>query len=314
MNESLYVGIDVSRDGLDVAVRPTGEIFSVANTASGLRKLLGKLAAMTVSLICLEATGGYEQRSVAALFDAGYRVAVVNPRRMRKFADASGKLAKTDRIDALVIAHYAEVMNPDPWQKPDPLQAEVKELATRRLQLVSQRTSEKNRLGKSENVYIRRLIRSSITYLDNQIELLERAARERMAQSPELQYRYDLILSVPGAGPALALSAIAFLPELGAMNRRELASLVGVAPYNRESGSFRGRRSIYGGRRRMRTALYMAALSGARHNPELKALYERLVEAGKPGKVALIACARRLLLILNAVLRRGRPWTVAAPR
>ena len=228
--------------------------------------------------------------------------------------NASGKLAKTDRIDARVIAHYAEVMDPEPWARPDPLQAEIKELATRRLQLVSQRSGEKNRLGKSENVYIRRLIRASITYLDKQIERLERAARKAIAQSPELEGRHRLICSVPGAGPVLALAAIAFLPELGAMTRRELASLVGVAPYNRESGSFRGRRTIYGGRGRMRTALYMSCLSGTRHNPELKALYDRLVEAKKPKKVALIACARRLLLILNAALRRGRPWTVAAPR
>ena len=233
---------------------------------------------------------------------------------MRRFADASGKLAKTDAIDAQVIAHYGEVMRPAPWAKPDPAQAELKELATRRLQLIVQRTREQNRLGKSESAAIRRLIRSSITYLNNQIERLEKTALVVTARSPELKRRYGLIRSVPGAGPVLALSAIAFLPELGTLNRRELAALVGVAPYNRESGSYIGRRSIYGGRARLRTALYMACLSGVRFNPVLREIYDRLVEAGKPKKVALVACARKLLITLNAVIKRDRPWTVDVPR
>lgn len=314
MNDPCFVGIDVSKDGLDVAIRPGAEVFSFANTAAGIGKLLRQLAALTVALACMEATGGYERKVATALSDNGYKVAVVNPRRMRRFADASGNLAKTDRIDARVIAHYGEVMKPALWAKPDPAQAEIKELAVRRLQLLEQRTREKNRLARCGNAAVRRLIRASIAYLNGQLERLDGVVGEALAGSAELQRRYELVRSVPGAGPVLALTLTAFLPELGTLNRRELASLVGVAPYNRESGSFSGRRSIYGGRGRVRTALYMAALSSMRYNPDIKALYERLVKTGKSPKVALVACMRRLLLTLNSVLRRGRPWTAQAPR
>ena len=314
MNCPCYVGIDVSKDGLDVAARPGGEVFICANSAAGIRKLLRRLAALTVALICMEATGGYERRLAAALAKHDYPVAIVNPRRMRRFADASGKLAKTDAIDARIIAHYGEVMKPALWQMPDPVQAELRELAARRLQLVNQRTREKNRLGKSESVTARRLMRSSIAYLGNQLERLEKIVGDLLAASPELKIRYDLALSVPGVGPVLALSLIAFLPELGTLNRRELAALVGVAPYNRESGSFAGRRSIYGGRARVRTALYMGALAGVRSNPDLKAVYERLIDAGKPRKVALVACMRKLLVTLNSVIKRGKPWTIRSPQ
>ena len=313
MNEP-FVGIDVSKDGLDVAVRPGGEVFRFANSAAGIRKLLRRLAALTVALICMEATGGYERKAAAALRDNGYRVAIVNPRRMRRFAEAAGNLAKTDAIDARVIAHYGQVMDPALWRAPDPDQAELKELAARRLQLVGECVREKNRLHKSDSAAVRRLIRSSITYLNNQVERLDGAVGDLLAANPGIKRRYDLARSVPGAGPVLALALTAFLPELGTLNRRELAALVGVAPYNRESGSFAGRRSIYGGRARVRRVLYMSALAATRHNPEIGALYQRLVEAGKPGKVALVACMRKLLLVLNAVLRRDRPWTVEAPR
>ena len=259
-------------------------------------------------------SGGYEQRLAIALAENGYKVAIVNPRRMRRFADASGNLAKTDAIDARAIAHYGEVMDPQLWQRPDPALVEMKELAARRQQLIDQRTRDKNRLGKAASATIRRQIRSSVNYLSNQIERLEKVVQDVLKANPDLKRRYDLALSVPGAGPVLALSVTAFLPELGTLNRRELAALVGVAPYNRESGSFSGRRSIYGGRARVRTALYMGALSAVRSNPDLMALYERLVDAGKPKKVALVACMRRLLLMLNSVLKRGTPFTAQAPR
>ena len=314
MNDPCFIGVDVASDGFDVAVRPAGEAFRFAYTAAGIGKLLRQLAAMTVALICMEATGGYEQKLAVALSDAGYRVAIVNPRRMRHFADASGNLAKTDAIDARVIAYFAQVMDPQLWQRPDPALSEIKELAARRLQLVEQRTRDKNRLQKAASATIGRQIRSSVNYLNNQIKRLEKLVRDAINASPELKRRYDLLLSVPGAGPVLALSVTAFLPELGTLNRRELASLVGVAPYNRESGSFSGRRSIYGGRARVRTALYMASLSAVRSNPDLMALYERLVDAGKPKKVALVACMRKLLLMLNSVLKRGTPFTAQAPR
>ena len=314
MNDPCFVGVDVAKDAFDVHVRPGGETIRFAYTAAGIRKLLRRLAAITVALICMEATGGYEQRLATALAGNGYKVAIVNPRRMRRFADASGKLAKTDRIDVRVIAHYGEVMDPRLWQSPDPALSVIKELAARRQQLVGQRAREKNRLQNAASATIRRQIRLSVNYLSNQIERLEKVVRDAINASPELKRRYDLLLSVPGAGPVLALSVTAFLPELGTLNRRELASLVGVAPYNRESGSFSGRRSIYGGRARVRTALYMASLSAMRSNSDLLALYERLVDAGKPKKVALVACMRKLLLMLNSVLKRGTPFTAQAPR
>ena len=290
MNDPYFVGIDVSKDGFDVNIHPGPNTWCFLYTAAGIGKLIARLSARNVALACMEATGGYEQKLALALADAGFNVAVVNPRRMRRFADASGKLAKTDRIDARVIAHYAAVMNPRHWQRPDPALVEIKELATRRQQLVSHRTREKNRLGKAVSILTHRQVRSSIDWLTAQVAHLDRAIRDAIAADSQLETRYNLLLSVPGAGPGLALSLIAFLPELGTLNRREIASLVGVAPYSRDSGALRGRRSIWGGRARVRSTLYMGALSAARHNTDIKALYDRLVAAGKPKKVALTAC------------------------
>ena len=205
-------------------------------------------------------------------------------------------------------------MGPPRWQRPDPVQSQIKELATRRLQLVRQRTREKNRLGKARSPLCLRQIRASIAWCSRQVLHLDGAIGELIAASPALKARYELLCSVPGTGPVLATSAIAYLPELGSLSRRRLASLVGVAPYTRESGSYSGRRSIWGGRAVMRSVLYMGALAATRCNPDIAALYERLVEAGKPPKVALTACMRKLLLTLNSVARRGRPWTAQGPR
>lgn len=309
MNQPRYVGIDVAKESFDVAADGDRETAHYAYTAAGIRKLLRQLAAMTVALVCLEATGGYERRLALALAEHGYRVAVVNPHRTRRFADASGTMAKTDRLDALSIARFARVMNPPPWQRPDPVQAEVMELVTRRQQLIGQRTREMNRRDKARSAIAMRQIRASIAWCSRQIARLEKDIAELIAKSPALRARHDLLLTVPGVGPVLAATAIAYLPELGTLNRRELAALVGVAPYSRESGSYSGRRSIRGGRARMRSALYMAALSATRHNGDIKALYERLTAAGKPGKVALTACMRKLLLTLNSVVRQEQPWT-----
>lgn len=308
MNAPVYVGVDVSKDSFDVNLRPSGESWEFRYTAAGIRKLLKNLSPLAVALICMEATGGYEQQLALALDENGYRVAIVNPRRMRKFADASGNPAKTDHLDAKVIAHYAQVMEPDPWRRPDPEQVRIKELVTRRQQLLGQRTREKNRLGKTSDRFIARQIRSSIAWLSRQIERLDSHVLAAIEASRELSERYRLIRSVPGAGPNLAATITAYLPELGLLNRRQIASLAGVAPYSRDSGSFRGRRSIWGGRARVRTALYMSSLSAKRYNPELQDLYRRLVEAGKPKKVALTACMRKLLLTLNSVIKRGTPW------
>ena len=204
-------------------------------------------------------------------------------------------------------------MNPPTWRRPDPVQAEVKELTTRRQQLVGQRTREANRLDKVASPTGLDQIRSSIAWFSGQIDSLEEAIAELIAQSPALKARYDLLLTVPGVGPVLATSTIAYLPELGTLNRRQAAALVGVAPYSRESGSFSGRRSIRGGRVRLRSSLYMAVLSARRYNPDIRELYERLVAAGKPKKVALTACMRNLLLMLNSVAGQGRPWTQRQP-
>lgn len=310
MNQSCCVGIDVAKASFEVATDRDRETSRFTYTASGIGKLLRKLAAQRpVTLICLEATGGYERKLATALAAHGYRVAIVNPARTRRFADASGNLAKTDRLDAISIARFARVMNPPAWQQPDPAQAEIRELTTRRLQLVGQRSREKNRRDKAASPLAQDQIRSSIAWTTEQIERLEKAIGELIARSVDLKARYDLLRTVPGVGPVLASATIAYLPELGTLNRRELAALVGVAPYSRESGTYSGKRSIRGGRSRMRSALYMGALSAARFNPDIKPLYERLVEAGKPRKVALTACARKLLLTLNSVVRQGRPWT-----
>ena len=312
MSDPIYVGIDVSKDSFDVAVRPGSQRWRFPYTAKWIGKLLRQLGRLAVALIVLEATGGYEQKLAGALTDAGFKVAVANPRRVRRFADASGNLAKTDALDARVIAHYGETMNPTQWQKPDAGLVELKELAGRRQQLVEQLVREKNRLGKASSARVYREIRVSINWLSARIGRVDRSLQGMIADDKALRSRYDLLLSVPGVGPQLALTLMANLPELGILNRRTIASLVGVAPYSRESGSFRGRRAIWGGRGRVRSALYMAALVASRFNPVIKAFYDRLVASGKPKKVALTACMRKLLTILNDMTRRGEVWCHAA--
>ena len=301
-----------SKDGFDVALRPGKQTWRFPYTAQGIGKLLRQLAVMTVALIVMEATGGYEQKLAGALVSAGFKVAVANPRRIRRFADASGHLAKTDAIDAGVIAHYGQVMNPPQWQRPDPALAELKELASRRGQLVEQRVREKNRRAKSAGTLVGRDLTVSINWLTARIERIDRALTGMISADAALKSRYDRLLSVPGVGPGLALTLLTGMPELGSLNRRTIASLAGVAPYSRDSGTFRGRRAIWGGRARVRSALYMGALSAARCNPVLKQFYERLVAAGKPKKVALTACMRKLLTILNDMTRRGEYWRPAA--
>ena len=301
-----------SKDGLDVAARPSGEVWKFAHTAAGIRKLLKKLSAQAVALVCMEATGGYEQQLAGALADAGFEVAVVNPRRMRRFADAAGNLAKTDALDARIIARYAEVMNPPRWQRPDPALAELKELASRRGQLVEQRVREKNRRAKSAGTLVGRDLTVSVNWLTARIGRIDRALPGMISADAALKSRYDRLLSVPGVGPGLALTLLTSMPELGSLNRRAIAALAGVAPYSRDSGTFRGRRAIWGGRARVRSALYMAALSASRYNPAIKSFYDRLVARGKPKKVALTACMRKLLTILNDMTRRDEYWRPAA--
>lgn len=308
MDGPAYIGIDVSKDGFDVAVRPSGETRWFPYTTAGIRRFLRELSSLAVTLICMESTGGYEQKLATTLSDAGFAVAVVNPRRMRRFADASGNLAKTDALDARVIAHYCEVMNPPRWQRPDPALARIRELAARRDQLMGQRVREKNRLYRAVDAGVRKEIRLSIRWLSGRIERVDRLLDELICDDAGLAARRALLMSVPGVGTGVATSLTAFLPELGSLNRRAIAALAGVAPYSHDSGAYHGRRSIWGGRDRVRNALYMGALSAARCNPVISEFYDRLIAAGKPKKVALTACMRKLLTILNLMLRSGEPW------
>ena len=271
-------------------------------------KFLRGLSSLAVALVCMESTGGCGQDLATALSDAGFAVAVVNPRRVRRFADASGNPARTDALDARVIAHYAEVMNPPRWQGPDPALARIRELAARRDQLMGQRVREKNRLYRAVDAGVRKEIGPSIRWLGGRIERLDRLPDDLIGAQAGLAARRALLMSVPGVGTGVATSLTAFLPELGGLNRRAIAALAGVAPYSHDSGACHGRRAIRGGRVRVRNALCMGALPASRHNPVIREFYERLPAAGKPGKVALTACMRRLLTILSLMLRSGGPW------
>jgi len=305
--QQVFVGIDVSKARLDVAARPGGHAFRVANDPAGLAELVGRLAPLAPALAVVEATGGYELAAVAALRAAGIPVAAVNPARARDFAKATGRLAKTDRIDAEALAHFAEAVRPEPRAVPDAEARALGELLARRRQLVQMRVSEQHRLPTASGA-IRQGIRRHIAYLDRQIKGVEGDLAAAVKASPAWRERDELLQSVPGVGPQVSRTLLAELPELGSATGRQLAALCGLAPFNRDSGRRRGPRSIFGGRRHVRAALYQAALVAMRWNAPLKAVYAGLLARGKAKKVALIAVARRLLVILNALVRTGSPW------
>ena len=302
-----YVGIDVSKDTLDVAVAPTGQQWRVSYTEEELGPLVERLQGLSVALVVLEATGGYEMPVAAALGAAGIPLAVVNPRQVRDFARATGKLAKTDKLDAQVLALFAERVGPAPRPLPDPQAQELNALLVRRRQMVAMLTTERNRLG-SASPSVRPEIQEHIAWLEGKLGGLNDRMGKLLRESSLWREQEDLLRSVPGVGPVLTLTLLAELPELGTLRRREVAALVGVAPINRDSGAFRGRRSIWGGRAKVRAALYMATLVATRHNPVIKAFYQRLLAAGKAKKVALTACMHKLLTILNALLKHRSPW------
>ena len=308
MCEDVYVGVDVAKNTVDSALGPQGEVFTLPNSAAGFGALIKRLENYLVALVVMEATGGYEEQLADALRDAGYKVAVVNPRQMRDFARALGILAKTDRIDARVIARYAEAVKPPARERKSPAERELAGLVARRGQLMDHLTAGKNRLGRRVVPRVRADIRRAIAGLGRRIATLDRDIGKLIKADSDLATRSALLTSVPGAGPQLAATAIAYLPELGTVDEKQIAALVGVAPLNRDSGAYSGRRTTWGGRSRVRSALYMSALSASRHNPVIKAFYDRLVESGKPKKVALTACMRKLLVILNAMLRNGEYW------
>ena len=301
----VFIGIDVSKAWVDVAVRPTGEAWRVDQDQAGVEALVLRLQAMSPQCIVMEATGGYEAPIVAALGAAGLPVAVVNPRQVRDFARSQGKLAKTDRLDAAVIAHFGQASGVTGQALRSPEARALEGLVARRRQIIQMRTAEQQRRQRALPV-IREGIEEVIALLNRPVKEIDDELGRRLRESPLWREREDLLRSVPGIGPATVFSLLAELPE--PLDRREAAAVVGVAPLNRDSGQHRGSRRCWGGRGRVRAALYMAALVGVRYNPTLKEFYERLLRAGKPKKVALTACMRKLLTILNAMLKHHTAW------
>jgi transposase len=317
----MFIGIDVAKDRLDVAIlTPEADapdslcVASVANDEAGIACLLERIAALpgTPTLIVLEATGGYQAPLAAALALGQLPLAVVNPRPVRDFAKASGQLAKTDKIDAVVLARFARAMRPPRTVLPDDEALLLRSLLERRRQVVAMLTQEKNRQTQPSLPWpVRAQIAEHITFLQGRLADTDKDLRERIQASPLFLEKAELLQSVPGVGPAVAATLLAALPELGVLSRKKIAALVGVAPFARDSGQSRGRRVVWGGRSGVRSALYMASLVAVRHNALLKAHYEHLLSRGKAKKVALVACMRKLLVILNAMLKNKTRWKVA---
>ena len=308
MNNKRVVGIDVSKALLDVCMVPSGEVLQFANEAGGIDELGKKLAPETVDLVVMEATGGYETAVATALMAKGLRLAVVNPRQIRDFAKATGRLAKTDRIDAEVIAAFGQAIELEISRLPDEDARELEALLVRRRQLVAMRVQEVNRLGLMQGA-VRKNIKAHIDWLEKQIDRLDIDLTAGLRSSPAWRAKDELLRSFKGVGPMTSSTLLIALPELGQLDRRAIAALVGLAPFNRDSGVMRGRRSIYGGRSHVRTMLYMAATTAIRSNPVIRAFYERLKSRGKPHKVAMVACMRKMLTILNAMIHQSTPWT-----
>ena len=304
----IYVGIDVSKARLDVAVLPSGEVRSSSNDEVGFDELITWFRALGPKLVVMEATGGYEAPLASALAVAGIEVAVINPRLVRDFGKALGKLAKTDRIDAQVIALFAEKVSPEPRPLPDSDTQELAGLVSRRKQISDMLVAEQNRLAATAIAPVRADIQEHITWLRRRLKDADKDLYDRMRKSPLWRVKEQLLRSAPGIGPGNALSLIAMLPELGSLTGKQVAALVGVAPFNRDSGTLRGKRTIWGGRADVRSMLYMGTLSTIRYSPTIGATYARLVAAGKPKKVAIVACMRKLLVRLNAMMRDGKPW------
>jgi transposase len=303
-----FVGIDVSKDTLDVAIQPDGTHRQVANTDEGFDQLVTLLRPLAPTLIVLEASGGYQRRVVAALSLAGLPVAVVNPTRPREFAKSLGRLAKTDKVDAAILAEFAQRVRPAARPLPNDQAQKMQELLGRRGQLLGMRTMERNRLGSVLSRAVRRSIESHLKWLDEQIDSTEKDLDEAIESCDVWKAKDELLQSIPGIGPVVSRTLLFELPELGQLSREQIAALAGVAPMNRDSGRWRGKRFIVGGRAVVRNAVYMASLAARQFNPVLKAFADRLTKAGKPAKVVLIAVTRKLLVIANAILRDKKPW------
>ncbi len=309
--DNTIVGIDVSKDRLDVAVRPSGEMFVIERSPAGLEQLTFRLGALSPNLVGLEASGGFETVVAAALAAARLPVVVVNPAQIRAFAKAIGQRAKTDPIDAAVIAHFVEATKPEPRPLPDEATQLLADLVARRRQILEMAVAERQRQKRVTAPHLRKSIVRLLKALERELTSVDTDINDTVRGSPAWREKEDLLASVPGVGPTIARTLIAELPELGQLSRRQVAALAGLAPFTRQSGQWRGRSFIGGGRTAVRTALFMGAMVAKRHNPTLKAFFDRLVAAGKPRMVALIAVARKLLTMLNAILRDRRPWQTA---
>jgi transposase len=309
----VFIGIDVSKARLDVAMRPSAEKLSVSNDETGIQAVVQRLNELSPTLIVLEATGGLERSITGALGSAQLPVVVVNPRQVRDFAKATGQLAKTDRIDAEVLARFAEAVRPPLRPLPDELSLELRALIARRRQLIEMMVAERNRLSTASRA-VRKRIEAHLRWLEAELERADKDLDQSIRQSPIWQEHEDLLRSVPSIGPVVSRTLLAELPELGRLNRKQIAALVGIAPFNRDSGTFRGRRGIWGGRATVRAVLYMAALVASRRNAVIRVFYKRLRDAGKAPKVALVACMRKLLTILNAMIKHKTRWSEMIPQ
>ena len=310
---AVFAGIDVSKHRLDVGLWPSGETFSESNDAPGRERLAGRLAALRPALVVLESTGRLEVAIALELGEHGVAYRIVNPRQVREFARAMGTLAKTDRIDAAMLARFAESSRLTPKALPDAARRELRALVMRRAQLVESKVAEENRLHGEIVAKVRKSLKASIAWLERQIAQLDRELDRTIRGNPEFAALSDTLESVPGVGPTTVRMIAAALPELGTLTRQKISALVGVAPLNHDSGKVQGRRFCWGGRAEVRCAVYMAALSASRYNPVIRALYARLRAAGKPAKVALVACMRKLVTILNAMVRDHAPWRQTSP-
>lgn len=307
----LYVRIDVSKAQLDVAERPSGERVVIPHTEQDITTLVEHLRTRRPACVVLEATGGLQASLASALAVAGIPVAVVNPRQVRDFARATGQLAKTDAIDVHILARFAEAVRPTPRPLPDEATQAFSALLTRRRQLIEMLVAEQHRMRTAPRP-IQQQIQAHLTWLKQQLVTLDEDLTHRIQATPLWREHENLLRSVPGIGPVMSRTLLAELPELGTLTHKQIAALVGVAPFNRDSGSLRGRRMIWGGRASVRGTLYMSAVVAARHNPIIKTFYQRLRTAGKAAKVALVACMRKLLTILNAMVKQRIPWRLSA--
>ena len=311
--EGIYVGIDVAKAQVDVAIRPSDDRWEISHDDAGVRQLVSQLKTLEPVMVLLEASGGLELPLVAALATEELPVVVVNPRQVRDFARATGKLAKTDSLDAAVLAHFAEVIRPPVRPLRDAETQVLNSMVARRHQVMTMLVSEKNRLG-TAIVAVRPRVEAHIAWLERELDDLDEGLRRTLRQSSVWREKDDLLRTVPGVGEQISLTLLAYLPELGTLDRRQIAALVGVAPFNRDSGTLRGKRTIWGGRARVRAALYMGALVASRCNPVIREFYQRLLAAGKPKKLALTACMRKLVVILNSMLKHRSPWRGLSPQ